>query len=727
MRKLWDFHGGVHPPENKTQSTQSAIRQIPVPEVFTLPLNQHKGAPAKPVVKVGQTVSKGEMIAADQGPISAALHAPTSGSVIAIEDRPIPHPSGMTDTCIILEADGEDRWASLEASENYKSLTVSEVLARVRKAGIAGMGGAGFPTEVKLHPPADDKVNSLILNGAECEPYITADDLLMQERASEIIKGLEIMAYVLEPEEALIGIEDNKPKAIAAMQKAAADTKIEIVVIPTKYPSGGEKQLIKILTGLEVPHGKIPADIGIMCQNVATAAAVYRAIRHGEPQISRITTVAGHAVPHCGNYEVLIGTPMAHLLRHAGLKIDPDKVSSAKQISAQSPTLHSAQASIKRLIMGGPMMGFTLPDVDLPVIKTTNCLLAAAADEFPYPALEQACIRCGLCAEVCPAELLPQQLLWYAKSEEFDKAQMYNLSDCIECGACSYVCPSNIPLVQYYRFAKHQIRIAKAEQEKSDQARERFEFRKLRLAREQQEKTAKRKARAEAAAQAQAAKVSQQSLKGVTQETSTNTASARQAEIAAAVQRTQAKRQRTNSVPFSEAQSARGHTLQELRSNVDQARSKLEKIKNNLVEAEANNNPIVEKLTRAVTKNQQRLAASLAALKQAEQFSMTENPTRPGGDDIDSMSAADTVADIKQLPGPESDNKPDADVEKLRQNMAKAEEKLTMMQGMLEDARQSGDADKVAKFERAVSKNEQRLASAKQALEDTSPVASHLS
>src|SRR5690606_2573850 len=436
MRKIWDFHGGIHPPENKAQSTGRAIRQAELPACLMLPLQQHIGTPAKPIVEVGDRVLKGQCIAEAVGPVSVPVHAPTSGRVIAIDHYPMPHPSGMSDLCILIEPDGQDEWAPLNSLPDYRKRPREELLEQVRQCGIAGLGGAGFPTAIKLRPPKRDKVRTLILNAAECEPYITADDMLMRERADQVISGLAIMAHILTPDECLIGIEDNKPEAIAALREAAKETSIEVVVIPTKYPSGGEKQLIKILTGLEVPSGQIPADIGVMCQNVGTAVAVHRAIQLGEPLISRITTVTGSGGSQPQNLEVLLGTPISHLLGQCGF--DARKTN--------------------RLIMGGPMMGFTLTDPDVPVIKTTNCVMAVTHKELPPPSPALACIRCGLCAEACPAELLPQQLYWFSRSNELDKAEQFNLMDCIECGACSYVCPSSIPLVQYYRHTKAEIR-----------------------------------------------------------------------------------------------------------------------------------------------------------------------------------------------------------------------------------------------------------------------------
>jgi len=487
-KHLHTFHGGIHPPENKDQSTQAPIEAALLPDKLVLPLQQHIGQQAKSLVQVGDNVLKGQMIAEPTGYVSAAVHAPTSGTVTAIETHALPHPSGLSERCVIIAPDGKDTWTELTPVADYQQLDKSALLQHIGNAGITGLGGAGFPTSVKLNPSEDLPINTLILNAAECEPYITADDMLMRERAEEVIQGLQIIAHILQSEQCLIGIENNKPEAIEALQHAVEalqlTEQIRVERIPVKYPSGGEKQLIQILTGKEVPNGGIPADIGIVCHNVGTAVAVYRAIAKGEPLISRITTITGDAVARQGNIEVLLGTPIEALLAHFNIQ----------------------QEQLHRLIMGGPMMGFTLDSVTLPIVKATNCILAATNRELPDPAPEQACIRCGMCSEACPATLLPQQLYWFSKSREFDKALSHNLLDCIECGACSYVCPSNIPLVQYYRFAKGEIRIEEHERTSSDHARLRFEARTARLEQEEAEKEAKRQARAEAAAAAKIAK-----------------------------------------------------------------------------------------------------------------------------------------------------------------------------------------------------------------------------
>jgi len=491
-RALFDFHGGIHPPQNKTLSNQQPIRPAPIPTQLVLPLNMHLGAPAKAIVQVGDMVLKGEKIAEAQGAVSLPVHAPTSGKIVAIGPRPIQHPSGLDAPCIILEPDGKDQWCELHPLPDWRTCCAPGALvARLREAGIAGMGGAGFPASIKLSPKPEHKIDQLIINAVECEPYITADDVLMRERAEQIIGGVEILRHILKPNEAIVGIEDNKPEAIEAMRRAATGTGIEIAVVPTKYPSGGEKQLIYMLTGKEVPSGGIPAQIGVVCHNTGTTLAIYRAIVHGEPLISRITTLTGKALREPGNLEVLIGTPVSSLLEATGADL----------------------SQIGRLVMGGPMMGFTLPSTAIPVVKTSNCILAATAQELPAPATEQPCIRCGSCADVCPADLLPQQLYWYAKNQDLERAQQYNLMDCIECGACAYVCPSHIPLVQYYRFAQGDVRHALQEQQKAERASVRFEARQQRLADEQAETDARRKARLEGSKPAATAGVDVAALK----------------------------------------------------------------------------------------------------------------------------------------------------------------------------------------------------------------------
>ncbi|MFV3369924.1 electron transport complex subunit RsxC [Pseudomonas sp. NY15435] len=480
--EVWRFPGGLTLPANKQQSTATPIQHPPLPRRLVLPLQQHIGEPAVPCVEVGQHVLKGQMIAQAGSAISAALHAPTSGTVAEISEQPYPHSSGLSLPAIVIDSDGAEQWTTLEPISAYVSLSGTELLQRIRQAGIAGLGGAGFPTAAKLASRAQDDLHTLIINGAECEPYISADDLLMRERAVELVEGIEVLMHILQPQQVLLGIEDDKPQAIAAVQAAIGERPIRLQSIPTRYPSGGERQLIQILTGREVPSGGLPADIGMLCVNVGTAVAVADAVLRGRPLISRITTLTGAALARPCNVEALIGTPVGELLDFAGLDA----------------------AKLDRLLLGGPLMGDSLPSTDAPLIKTTNCLLAASREELPAPEAAMPCIRCGDCAQVCPASLLPQQLHFFALGEDHDQLMAHNLFDCIECGACAYVCPSSIPLVQYYRASKGEIRELEQRQLKAEQWRLRFEQRQERLSREEERRTADRLARQERAARAQA-------------------------------------------------------------------------------------------------------------------------------------------------------------------------------------------------------------------------------
>ena len=471
LGKLFGFNGGIQVPSHKDLSTQSPVRRAKIPNKLVLPLSQHIGASAESIVEVGQYVLKGERIAKAIGYVSAPLHAPTSGTIVAIEKCLIPHPSNMKDDCIVLKPDGKDQWIELKShADDYQSLDPSELRNLIRHAGIVGLGGAGFPTAIKHNPGPNGHVETLILNGAECEPYITCDDMLMRERSQEVICGLLIIKHALQAKQCVIAIEDNKPEAIAALQKATdefANHDIAVVAMPTLYPAGSEKQIIQTITGKQVPPNGLPIQIGVVCQNVGTTAAVYRAIHHGEPLISRYITVTGDVEKPC-NLEVLFGTSFSGLIDECG----------------------GSKAKIRRIIIGGPMMGFAMHDLDLPVIKTSNCILVDAGQTSDLKPRNHVmpCIRCGACEEVCPINLLPQQLYWFSKSQELKQVQEYNLFDCIECGCCDYVCPSQIPLVQYYRFAKAEIWKHERETQKSDIARERHEFRTFRLEREKTEK-----------------------------------------------------------------------------------------------------------------------------------------------------------------------------------------------------------------------------------------------
>ena len=459
--KIWDFNGGIHPPEMKSQSNGTPLRQVPLAQRFVMPLKQHIGAEGELCVSVGDHVLRGQPLTRGRGKM-LPIHAPTSGTVVAIAPHSTAHPSALAELSVIIDADGEDRWIERDGWLDYRNHSREELIARIHQFGVAGLGGAGFPTGVKLQG-GGDKIETLIINAAECEPYITADDRLMQDCAAQVVEGIRILAHILQPREVLIGIEDNKPQAISMLRAVLADSHdISLRVIPTKYPSGGAKQLTYILTGKQVPHGGRSSDIGVLMQNVGTAYAVKRAVIDGEPITERVVTLTGEAVSRPGNVWARLGTPVKHLLTDAGFCPSADQM----------------------VIMGGPLMGFTLPWLDVPVVKITNCLLAPSASELGEPQEEQGCIRCSSCADACPADLLPQQLYWFSKGQLHDKATAHNIADCIECGACAWVCPSNIPLVQYFRQEKAEIAAIRQEERRAAEAKARFEARQARLERE---------------------------------------------------------------------------------------------------------------------------------------------------------------------------------------------------------------------------------------------------
>ena len=468
--KIWDFNGGIHPPEMKTQSNGTPLRQVPLAQRFVIPLKQHIGAEGELAVQPGDHVLRGQPLTRGWGRM-LPVHAPTSGTVVAIEPHATAHPSALPEMSVIIEADGEDRWITRDGWADYKNHSREALIERIHQSGVAGLGGAGFPTGNKLRG-GGDKITTLIINAAECEPYITADDRLMQDCAAQIVEGIQILAHILQPQQVIIGIEDNKPQAISMMRAVLADTHgISLRVIPTKYPSGGAKQLTQILTGKQVPHGGRSSDIGVLMQNVGTAYAVKRAVIDGEPLTERVVTLTGESVGKPGNVWARLGTPVQHLLKHADF----------------CPT------SDQMVIMGGPLMGFTLPWLDVPVVKITNCLLAPSAAEMGEPEEEKGCIRCSACADACPADLLPQQLYWFSKGQQHDKATAHNLSDCIECGACAWVCPSSIPLVQYFRQEKAEISAIRQEEQRAAEAKARFEARQQRLEREKIAREARHK------------------------------------------------------------------------------------------------------------------------------------------------------------------------------------------------------------------------------------------
>ncbi|MCK5386194.1 MAG: electron transport complex subunit RsxC [Gammaproteobacteria bacterium] len=494
-------------------SMSQATQDASLPKKLILPLKQHIGHAAEAIVNIGDLVLKGQMIAAAKDYVSTPIHAPSSGKIIAIEKHLIPHPSGIASDCIVIETDGKEQWIECTTHSNYHQLEASAIRNIIRDAGIVGLGGAGFPSFIKLNPGPGNVIETLILNGAECEPYITCDAMLMQEQGRKIIDGLNIMRHALQATRCVIAVEDNKRAAhtmlVNALQEHEAEY-IEVIQIPTLYPAGGEKQLIKTITGKEVPSNGLPINIGVVCHNVATAAAIATAVLEGKPLISRYVTVTGEGIEHPRNLNVLFGTPFSALIDYCGRNIKAEK-----------------------FIIGGPMMGFEVAEDNIPVIKTSNCILVQRKETKPDYVMP--CIRCGKCAEVCPAQLLPQQLYWYARAKNFDKTQDHNLFDCIECGCCSYVCPSHIPLVQYYRFAKTEIYALEQEKKKSDIARQRHEFRQFRMERKKAENEERKRQKREL-------------LKKVSGEKD-NAEDAKKAAIAAAMARVKAKREAQSITP----------------------------------------------------------------------------------------------------------------------------------------------------------------------------------
>ena len=475
--KLFSFPGGVHPDDKKRLSNKAAIVQPLMPDLLTLPIRQHVGSEGICCVNVGDYVYKGQALSNATTPYAVPVHAPTSGHIVAIAPHVVAHPSGLTEMCVSIKPDGKDTWGELTPLADYTAVDKNTIVDAICQAGISGMGGAGFPTHIKT--ATSKPVEFLVLNGVECEPYITADDRLMREHAWQIRQGLDILAHIIEPKAIVIAIEDNKPEAIQALNIACQDKDAyRVVPIETKYPAGGEKQLIQVITGREVPRNGLPADIGVMMFNVGTCFAIADAILHGKPLIERIVTVTGDAVAKPANFRALLGTPVKHLLEEASYQ-------AKKQTSP-------------KVIMGGPMMGFALADATIPVVKTTNCLLVPSKKELVDDNAERPCIRCSACADACPVSLLPQQMFWHAKAKEYDKAEDYDLFDCIECGACAYVCPSEIPLVHYYRQAKSEIRLQRDEKNKAEKAKQRFEARNERLEREKEEREAKHRRAKEA-------------------------------------------------------------------------------------------------------------------------------------------------------------------------------------------------------------------------------------
>ena len=474
--KLFDLRGGVHPEGRKDLSAECPIRSVPLPKTLYVPLQQHLGAPAAPVVQVGDHVLKGQLLAHAQGAVSAPVHAPTSGVITALGDYAAPHPSGLPVPTFTLESDGEDKWISTETLDDPFALSPEDIAARVSAAGIVGLGGATFPSALKLN--LSRGVRTLIMNGGECEPYLTCDDRIMRERAVQIVEGIRLIAYTVGTQEVLVGIEDNKPAAIAAMQAAARGSSVQVIAMPSMYPMGSEKQIVQVLTGKEIPAGGRPADIGVLVHNVATAYAVQQAIRYGRPLVSRIVTLSGGALKTPCNVEALIGTPVEELIAVAGGYAQP----------------------AARMVLGGPMMGQQFANTGVPVLKGTSGVLALTASEIGQ-AEPSPCIRCSTCVRACPVGLLPLEMAAHIRASDLSGAVDLGLKDCIACGSCSYVCPAHIPLVHFFNYAKGDLAAqerAKLKQEATKKLAEARTERIARIERERAEAMAKRKAAREA-------------------------------------------------------------------------------------------------------------------------------------------------------------------------------------------------------------------------------------
>jgi len=458
---LGRLHGGLRLPGEKEKSTAMQIRVVPVPEHLVLPLTQHAGDPAQPVVAIGEKVLKGQLIADAEGPLSAPIHASSSGTVVAIEPWPVSRRLGEPAPCIVIECDGEDRPVEHpEPIVPFDELEPADLLPRILQGGIVGLGGAGFPTAQKLMQAASLPLEYLLLNGVECEPYISCDDVLMREYASEVLGGAQVLMHALGLEKCHVVIESDKDEAlhaISAAMKDLNDPRLLLKQVPTIYPSGGEDQVVQLVTNREVPSGGLPTDVGCVVQNVGTAVAVYRWIVQGDPLISRVTTVTGDGVRTPMNVMARLGTLVSDILTFAGGYTD----------------------RVEQLIIGGPMTGKSVSTDRVPLVKSSNCILAlshvqALVDERP-------CIRCGECAIVCPVMLQPQQLYWFACTDNESKLRKFGLTDCIECGCCDLVCPSHIPLTASFRQAKARVREQADEKARAERARQRFESRTERL------------------------------------------------------------------------------------------------------------------------------------------------------------------------------------------------------------------------------------------------------
>lgn len=435
MSKAATFERGIHPQYHKELASGKSIRQSRLPQRIVVPVSQHIGAPAKLEVTIGDEVKRGQVIGSASGFVSSPVHSSISGKVIALAD--FPTASGKMVQSIVIESDGKDESVSFKENPDYMKLSADEIRSIIKDAGIVGMGGAAFPTNVKLSPPKEKTIDTVIINGAECEPYLTADHRLMAERPKEVVEGLKLIMKSLGVKEGHIGIEENKPDAIEAM-KAAVSGEADITVWPLeiKYPQGAEKMLIRAVKGREVPSKGLPMDVGVVVQNVGTALAVYEAVRFGKPLIERVVTITGTGIKEPANMMVRIGTLMSDVIEQCGGLVE----------------------GAVKVISGGPMMGFAQWSLDVPVVKGTSGILVMAEEEYVSSDEYSACIRCGRCIDICPMGLNPSVLSIYAEKGFFEEAKENNLFDCFECGSCAYVCPAKRPMVQFIRLAKSQVK-----------------------------------------------------------------------------------------------------------------------------------------------------------------------------------------------------------------------------------------------------------------------------
>lgn len=629
--KFWHFHGGIHPPEQKAITSSKPIKHLPLPKQLILPLQQHIGRQGNLLVAVGDKVLKGQPLTQSTNPMAVPVHAPTSGTISAIKKSVIAHPSGLSELCLFIDVDGEDTWKTREICQDFTQLSRQQIIKKIADAGIAGMGGAGFPTHIKVNTKPD--IDFLIINAAECEPYITADDLLMCEQSEAIVDGIKILDQLLNPALILIGIENNKPRAIKALQKATEhNEKIKVCVLTTKYPTGGEKQLIKILTGKEVNSGSLPVNSGIVVQNVATCFAISDAVINDIPLIRRVVTLTGSALSKPQNVWALLGTQVIDLLEQAGFV---NEVNEAKSNANSTP-------ATPPVIMGGPLMGFSILNEQVPIVKTSNCILAPSKVEMPSAfdnnANEVECIRCGQCADVCPSQLLPQELQWSAKAKDHQQLIQLNLFDCIDCGACAYVCPSQIPLVQYYRVAKAEIRQQQQLDIKAEKAKARFEARKLRL---EQEKVA-RQEKHEKAAAARKATMNKKSADGGTASSAVAAALARVKAKKAAEQNDTESPVIINEIPSNNEQTEQSPVKAAVARAKAKRLAKENKTESPVTNSDASNND------EQTDKSKVKAAIARVKAKRLAKENSTESSATNSDEEIQSNEAKNNVVDDKK-------------------------------------------------------------------------------